>query len=165
MSSSDKVAVVLGAGRSMTSGVAKGLHEVGFPMAARPGEMIPAGPGNPDGHYECRRLVALNDEILRAHGATWDKPPGDVWKDRYVGPVVDYIESRGEPQWGIKDPRLVLLWPIWEVAFDKFGYDLIKVKVYRNPDRIVDSLYRRDGTLPDTAREITEHYHKKMREI
>lgn len=149
----------------MTSGVAKGLHMAGFPMAKTQADLIGASPDQPHGHYEDRRLVHINDEILRAHGGAWDSPPTKPWQTMYVQTAIDYIKSRGVPQWGMKDPRLVLTWPIWEPAFAEFDFDLIKVKVYRDVDNTVQSLYRRDGTRPGEATYLVRHYHEKLDNI
>ena len=149
----------------MTSGVAKGMHLAGFPMANSEKDLLGATPHQPYGHYEDSRLVTLNDLLLREHGGSWDRPPALPWDMKYVGAAASYIESRGPSQWGMKDPRLVLTWPIWEQAFSQFHFDLIRIKVYRDVDQIVQSLFRRDGTSPGEATWLTAHYHKKMDEI
>ncbi len=160
---SDKVAVVLGAGRSATSAVAKGLHLAGFPMGK---PLIPATPGNRWGHYEHIALVELNDQILVELDAAWHQPPDlnvvEVRAHEFVGRCCDYIDSRGAPQWGMKDPRCVLLWPIWRQAFDRFPYDLITVRVSRDTKRAAESLAARDNFPVDGAMTLTEAYQQRV---
>lgn len=156
--------VVLGAPRSATSAVAKGMHLAGFDMGDR---LLPANRSNPWGHYEDTVLVHLNDQILHACGGSWATPP--TWPDPpdpdLVDRAISYIADRGEPPWGCKDPRMVLVWPVWAAAFNQFNYDVIVVKALRDPAMSAVSLmYRDDGSL-DEARRLIDAYHDRLERI
>jgi hypothetical protein len=159
----DKVVVVLGAPRSATSAAAKGMHLAGFPMGDN---LIRANRSNPYGHYEDSVLVALNDRLLHACGGSWDSPPR--WpkpKRAHVDEAVEYIAGRGKPPWGCKDPRMVLIWPIWAEAFERFRFDLILVKTWRNPTESAASLMRRDGTSMENSGRVIAAYHDRLGRI
>lgn len=166
VSSSDKVAVVLGAGRSMTSGVAKGLHLAGFPMANKEGDLLAASPYQPHGHYEDRWLVELNDAILQDWGGSWNNPPDQREPaPHFINQAAAYIEGRGEPQWGMKDPRMVLTWPVWRFAFMHYTYDVILCKVLRDPVNVAESLSERDNTPLIDNYDLTCRYQTLLEEI
>lgn len=160
-----KVMVVFGSGRSATSAVARGLHLAGFPMGD---ELIEPSDSNPWGHYEDRALVRLNDTMLAELDGAWDQPPPvsvvECAVQRLAGRCADYIASRGTEQWGMKDPRLVLLWPAWRAAFDQFPtLDVIRVDVWREPGEIAKSYTRRDGSLFEQGMRLAHAYHERMR--
>ena len=163
MSEVNKVAVVLGAPRSGTSAVAKGMHLAGFPMGDN---LLGANRSNPWGHYEDTTLVALNDQILHGLGGSWDNPP--EWPELPVSWVHDaarYITRRGRPPWGCKDPRMVLVWPIWAAAFEQFNHDLIIVKTWRDPAASTTSLTTRDGGSTQQAQRLIATYHDRLGRI
>jgi hypothetical protein len=160
----NKIAVVLGAPRSMTSGVAKGMHLAGFGMG---GSMLEANRSNPFGHYEHTDLIALNDIFLSSCGGSWDDPP--AWPDpppeHLVWCAVEYIAARGPAPWGCKDPRMVLVWPIWEEAFNRSGLDVIKIKVLRAPEYSAESLCARDGCSMTASRLLIAEYRERLERI
>jgi hypothetical protein len=169
-----KVAVILGSGRSMTSGVAKGLHMAGFPMAKTGDPMVDASPSNPKGHYEDRRLVDLNDRILRQLGYTWDDPPPlyvpGLWSqavDDFTPAARDYLEYRAqEGQFGMKDPRCTVIWPVWAEAFKQVPYlEPILVAVQRDTAATSESLATRDHLDTEVARAIVETYQERTQLI
>lgn len=159
-----KAAVVLGAGRSATSAVAKGLHLAGFPMGS---PMLGQSSSQPHGHYEHKPLISLNNQILAELGWSWDDPPPAETVEhsagRFVDRCADYIRSRGPGQFGMKDPRCTVLWPVWRPAFARFNdIDLITVTVHRTPERAAQSLTARDGTDYQTALRITRIYQERL---
>ena len=99
-------------------------------MAADDNDLMPADAANPAGFYECRRLVDVNDMMLAVMGGDWANPPPAPTVDQIEQLAIaahGYIGERfvAHRQWGMKDPRLVLTWPIWERAF--IGVDVVKV--------------------------------------
>jgi hypothetical protein len=159
----NKVIVVLGAPRSATSAVAKGCHLAGFPMGD---VLLGANRSNPWGHWEDSVLVALNDRMLAELGGSWDAPPDwPVLPVSWVHDAARYIKSRGVPQWGCKDPRMVLLWPIWLAAFQQFDHDLIVLKVLRDSGVSATSLMVRDGVPMEQASRLIDVYHDRLGKI
>lgn len=171
MSQRTKVMVVLAVGRSGTSAVAKGLHLAGFDMGRH---LLPPSDSNPEGHYEDRRLVDLNDDLLESCGGTWCSPPpflphqdSDEFEAMWRL-CSHYISERmvGDPaKWGMKDPRLVLLWPLWHRAFVDWAnlIELIKVPVMRDPIMAARSYVARDGGDIGDWLDVIGQYQDRMR--
>ena len=111
-----------------------GMHRSGTSMAARllnrcgldlgdEGDLLPPRPDNPDGFWEHREFVAVNDAVLDALGGSWDVPPPDR-PDWARDPVLlsapsSRSRARGAlPQWstlGWKDPRNSLTLSLWRL--------------------------------------------------
>src|SRR5437867_8557509 len=110
---------IAGMHRSGTSMLAKLLHLCGLSLG-RPGDLMDPAPDNPDGFWENRRFVAVNDELLEENGGAWDRPPAGriEWttgrsrrlRDETEGIVGELADV--EP-WGWKDPRNSLTLPFW----------------------------------------------------
>ena len=137
-----KTIIVLGCHRSATSLVAKGLSQV-----------IQMGPNGrqfddqPDGNWENLDFVLLSDTILKAAGGTWDAPPTEkaileISKELKATArnLVEGYNMRWD-FWGWKDPRTCLTYPV----FKPFIRNPIFVYVYRDPQKVAESLQRRNG--------------------
>ena len=170
-----KVAVLIGSGRSATSAVANGLHQIRWSMGDN---LIGPGPGNPRGHFEHRPLVDLNDLILRSMGHEWFNPPpqeDDRWRSaipEWLPSAERYLEERlrahyREFQFGMKDPRVTVTWPIWACAFAALSdrIEPILVLCHRNPDLAAASMAHRDGMPHDDARAIVDAYQHRAIQI
>ena len=166
--SKTKIMAVIGMHRSATSGVSKGIHLAGWPMASSEACMIQPSVSNPYGHWEDQELVNMNDRILYELGGAWNSPPDqsdvEARREEFIPLVCNYIRSRisqhSGGQWGIKDPRLVLLWPIWKDAFDQFpDIEVITVHVWRDEEAIAKSLVARNDVDQAKADALTRHYH------
>jgi hypothetical protein len=142
--------VVLGMHRSGTSALTEVLGGMGRRLS--PAEHLATDhPGNERGHFEDRRMVEVNDWILRRHGATWDDP----WPMARAQPDRDELErvcamwhTLNEEKCGlIKDPRLCLTLPWWQAAW---GSDVrvTYVMIVRHPSQVAESLQARDGLPP-----------------
>ncbi len=106
--------------------------------------------GNPDGHWENREFLALNDEVLARLGGWWAAPPPprayarlarlSAQKEK-AGRLLG--EFAGHPWWGWKDPRNCLTFPFW--------LDLLPgvraVVCLRHPLEVVRSLERRSDEV------------------
>ena len=151
-----KIMLVHGLGRSCTSGVARALHLTGWPMAADEEDLLPPHVSNPWGHYEDRRAVELNERILYDMGGySWDQPPPisalHHKATQYTSWVQEYVRGRVSHHglfinWGVKDPRITLLLPIWEAAFRPWSHEVepIFVHVSRWEHRVQESYFERD---------------------
>jgi hypothetical protein len=111
-------------------------------------EMMPAGPDNPDGFWENRRFLQINDGILEEIGIGWDWVPsapmnfhGRDGLSRLRGDAETLVQDflSREP-WGWKDPRNCLTLPFWTGFFP----DLKVVLCVRNPIEVALSLQRRN---------------------
>lgn len=135
-----KTVVVLGMHRSATSLVAKGLAgEISMGTT-----MLETQPCNPNGFYENKYFVEMNEILLANAGGTWDHPPkrtdiivANVHMKESIKALVRREQCR--PIWGWKDPRTVL-------TIDLYMPFLVNphfVCVYRDPHDVAQSLLRR----------------------
>jgi hypothetical protein len=154
--------VVLGMHRSGTSAVAGVLHRLG--LAVGTGESLVAPDAtNRRGHWEVGPLVVINDRLLEAGGAAWDRVP-----DRFQLPVrpewpADAAQalSTWQPHapWVWKDPRLCLLLPFWRQVFPLlYGSEPVVVLCLRNPLEVAASLARRNHLPRGQALALWETY-------
>jgi len=144
-----KVMVVIGPGRSCTSGVARALHEGGWPMGD---DLLPPHESNPWGHFEDVDLIDLNDRMLADAGGDWLTPAPVPASDENRAVVRGYVSHRARhgTQWGMKDPRLAITWPVFDLVFRHDFPELEPILVFpsRELDTVAESLVARDG-LPE----------------
>ncbi len=131
--------VVLGAGRSGTSALTRGVQALGVDL----GNRLRRGRGkNPTGFFEDRDLLALNKRLKRALGITgesvclippsqWDSPKVQLLRRR----AVQTIERRfgASRLWGFKYARTLRMLPFWETVFRELDLDVRYVVALRNP--------------------------------
>lgn len=153
---------VVGMHRSGTSAIAGLLARLG--LATPPvGDLIPATPSNPLGHFESRQLVAFNHRLLVRLGGSWTSPP-DVGPGWESGLELEQLRDEGSrllastfpwrpAAW--KDPRLCLLLPFWRAVV---GPPLAAVFVWREPSEVAMSLQTRDGLGAVHAYALWERY-------
>jgi hypothetical protein len=142
---------IAGMHRSGTSMIARLLHTCGLDLGPQK-DFLPPAPNNPEGFWESRSFLRLNDAILKELGGGWDHPPRiDVagWENEpnlqplreRVGKLVRRFDGR-EP-WGWKDPRNCLTLPLWRKLLPA-----MKVLIcVRNPLAVAESLRLRNGVL------------------
>jgi glycosyltransferase involved in cell wall biosynthesis len=143
-----RILVIAGMHRSGTSLLAALASEAGFDMGAR---LLPAGPGNPGGHFEDLDFVELHDAALAARGAA----ALAVAPDFSFAPAVAEVEAAREllrerqakPRWGFKDPRATLFLDFWAERLPEARFLLL----YRHPVEVILSLLRRGLDLDAMA--------------
>ena len=158
--------VVLGSHRSGTSVLTRALSELG---ATIPDGLLEASEDNPDGYFESRRIVQLNNELLGTAGLSWfhDAPlPQGFLNTRAVRRLhrraleILREEFQGSSAFALKDPRLSRLVPFWARALADFGADPHWILMLRHPLEVASSLERRKDmpaqadaavTAPDQA--------------
>jgi hypothetical protein len=148
-------------GTSMITGVLvrSGLHVGGDD------DLMAATPDNPNGYYEHRGFVALNERLFALGGGRWDQPPdlADGWLDRpEVGAVM--VEAAalsadmGPEPWGWKDPRNSITLPFWLAVHP----DLRVVHCVRHPLEVARSLERRYGMARSDALALWEEHNRTV---
>lgn len=137
---------VAGMHRSGTSMVAGALAAAGMRLGDAD-DLFGGSEDNPDGYWEHRRFVALNERILDALGGAWDCPPSapDRW---WRAPEIRALREDADALtaefpyagcWGWKDPRNSLTLPFWLDVVPQ----LRVVICLRDPSAVAESLKRR----------------------
>ncbi len=159
----DQVVIpVLGMHRCGTSMVTRLLNilgmELGWPLQ-------PASTDNPKGFWEHRLFQAVNIKVLKAIGHHGDgygtmaelmSAAQTATTTSLPDSLVDNVrqqlaQSFMAPVWGFKDPRCMLLWPMWQQMLTAFGYpDIRPIIVVRQPGSCAQSLKHR-GDVTSTA--------------
>jgi hypothetical protein len=148
--------LVLGVHRSGTSSLAHLLNLLG---AKLPEQLVGPGYGNPLGHWEPRKLMEIDDEILNAIDRSWHdpRPIPPSWfrsKEAYAfheriraAIVSDYDDA---PLILVKEPRICRLAPLYLDVLDALGIEPLIVLCVRHPAEVVQSIHERDGIDPRT---------------
>ena len=147
--------VVLGMHRSGTSMFAEIISRLGF-YTGETEELLEPQVDNPKGFWERRDVVQLNDLILEEAGGSWFNPPISTYEKDYTTAmmsILDALSSVGS-QWLIKDPRLLLTWPVWKEALK----NTVPIVVYRSPLNVARSLKNRHGFPLSFGLDLWEYY-------
>jgi hypothetical protein len=141
---------IIGPGRSGTSLVTKALQFLGVHLGDLH-DFIPPDHTNPDGFWENKHIVGIQQLVFQKLGWSWDGtnllPPD--WKSRSElvmlrDQLKQYISENfaHKPLWGWKDPRTCSLLPIWRELLQELKITVSYVIVIRNPLDVANSLYR-----------------------
>jgi hypothetical protein len=159
--------IVLGMHRSGTSAVAGMLDALGVRMGPKNARADWVGRhwSNPMGHFENPDIVWLNGRILDNEGsgvhesARWDHVPE---RARELTPDIEQTLRRAEGElWGWKDP-----WSVLTIEeFLPMVHDPRFIFVFRDPDEVARSLYRRDGTGAEESRRIAARFATNLARI
>lgn len=143
--------------------IARLLHVCGFYLG-EDDDIFRVGPDNPDGFWEHRRFVDLNNLLLTRLGGGWDKiPPLEPgWESRGDLAILnrraeDLIgEFAGYEYWGWKDPRSSLTIPFWK----KHLPGLKTLICVRSPVEVAQSLTRRGFTSDRFGFDLWQAYNQ-----
>jgi GT2 family glycosyltransferase len=145
------VLVVLGMHRSGTSALTGMLHHLGVALGEH---LMPASADNPRGYWEHSDVVSAHERLLAAVGWAWDDirslPIGFEHDEpaQVAARELLAIVSRdfaGVPLWGLKDPRLCRLMPLWATLFATARVEARYLLALRHPLDVAASLGARDG--------------------
>jgi len=140
--------LVLGMHRSGTSALTGMLHHLGVGLGAH---LMPATNDNPRGYWEHAEIVDVHQSLMAGYGFAWDdlRPlPAALLGD---GPATKRLEAilqrefADAPLWGVKDPRLCRLLPLWLPVLSRLGVTPRFVLALRHPIEVAASLRARDG--------------------
>ncbi|MEE2777419.1 MAG: glycosyltransferase [Acidobacteriota bacterium] len=118
---------------------------------------------NEKGYWEREDIVSIHDRMLSSIGVTWDLPTllADGWHRRpemaaYKAELLEIAKRdfSSTSLWGMKDPRLCVLLPLWLEVFEELGCEPCFVLTQRDPDAVAQSLRNRDGFPLDRGRLI-----------
>lgn len=168
-----RVLFVLGMHRSGTSLVARSLKCLGAELGEA---AVWSGPDNPTGFWEHQGVLAVNEQVLRLCGASWDAPPGDRHLEESCQRLPELVYLRGgaehmlrreldrHPVFAVKDPRLCVLMPFWKPVLAGLGCEVSVIRVVRHPGSVAASLHRRDKMGRDRALRLWLRYTVAARE-
>ena len=137
--------VVLGMHKSGTTLVSEILHKSGINMVAD----YQADQGYYQGNkIERQEAVAINHAMLNSRGInSLDIPviPVKETTESHTTKMKDLVESSNNryPEWGFKDPRTCITYPVWAEALGSHKLIL----VYRNPQEVMRHYKRSSGIL------------------
>lgn len=138
---------ILGMHRSGTSALSGMLNILGVYQGRH---LIPPSSANPKGYFENQNILHFNEKILSGLGSSWDDMffnDKNLNVDKYTEALKTLItEEFGHVnRFSIKDPRICLLFPIYEKALTELDIRICPMIIYRNPVETAISLQKRDG--------------------
>ncbi len=107
------ITVVLGMHKSGTTLVSQVLHHSGIPMDDGIDEDITYDKGN---KYERQSVLRVNQGLLAEIDPWdfWEKSPTEMDPDEIYRPrIKEIIREQGDSDWGFKDPRCAITYPLW----------------------------------------------------
>ncbi len=141
---------VLGMHRSGTSALARILNLMGVDLGI---DSEAGGKDNPRGFWENPDLVTINEDILKSMHSSWQdlrSLPGQWWQSETLAPFMRRIENVidqvfGQSSvWGLKDPRVCRLLPLWLNLLDKRNCRATFICITRHPMEVMHSLKTRN---------------------
>jgi hypothetical protein len=141
------VLVIAGMHRSGTSLITHWLHDCGLQVGEN---LVGAGIGNVEGHFEDMDFLALHEDILTGQGTSSDglHAAGAVTPTaRDKARMRDLIAARNASfaQWGWKEPRTCLFLSAYSELLPQAKY----LVLLRDHEEVVHSLLKRDFNLLD----------------
>lgn len=144
--------LILGMHRSGTSALTRVVNLLGVELGT---DLMDAAEGNNErGFWEHQGVVTRHDRLLADLGMCWDDPramPAD-WLDHPatraaradLEAIID-AEFSDAALWGVKDPRMCRLLPLWREMLAARGVQVTVLHMLRHPLEIARSLERRDN--------------------
>lgn len=168
--------LVAGMHRSGTSLLGSLLPPLGVPV---PGDLVEADPHNPEGYYENREVVNVQEQLLIQLGRWWPSATGPLplpadwllWPSTQhtvatLRQLIELETARTSTPWAIKDPRTSLLLPLWRRLAAELDVSLQVVLCLRDPAEVMMSLLQRDsaaaGMTPWRAQQLWWHHNRQL---
>ena len=140
-----RVIVVLGAGRSGTSTITRGLQALGVELGD---QLRPGGGKNPQGFFEDEGLLKLNKRLrttlgLRAESVSLIQP--HQWQTPAVQALAHEAQETIRRRfgryslWGYKYAGTLRMLPFWRTVFQALDVDVRYVMAVRNPISVARS--------------------------
>jgi hypothetical protein len=137
--------------RSGTSALARVLNLLGVELGT---DLLPPAADNEMGFWEHRHVQFIHDRIYEAFQSDWTHVsplPPNWWTRPEIEPYRQQLRETllrdfgNQPLWGIKDPRLCPMLPLWRPLLAEMGVQPRCVLICRNPLEVASSLTKRDG--------------------
>ena len=146
-----KCLVVLGMHRSGTSALAGLLQLLGVDLGH---DLIPPDEStNPKGFFENMNIIRTNEALLQHLHSSWENQlllPENWWQQSHLFDHKNKIirllqqEFNNSELFGIKDPRLCLLLPLWQEIFQELHIIPYYLIMIRHPLEVAASLDHRE---------------------
>lgn len=136
-----RAVLVIGPGRAGTSTTMRALNLLGVDVGPEEG-LVEPGAGGPKGFWERRRIIELNERLLRSQRGTWRRPPRfepgweaaeELEPEREEARAILREDFGDSSLWGWKDPRASLTLPFWQPLLAEVGCEARYVICVRNP--------------------------------
>lgn len=152
----DRVVAILGMHRSGTSCLTGTLQEAGLSL----GDCHTWNKHNEKGNRENQKFVDLHDAILADNGGAWDNPPGKVvWSESHIARARELLAHHsGEPTFGFKDPRALLVLEGWKALYPSIEF----VGIYRHPNAVALSLEKRSSKTREESLKLWYAYNRVL---
>lgn len=140
--------LVLGVHRSGTSALTRCLNLLGMDLGSN---LLSPEKMNAKGFWEHADAVRINDQLLEAFGLYWYDlgPLPSGWLTSAAANaardeirVIVKRDFESVPLWGLKDPRLCRLAPLWIEVLQEMGIKVVSVFMIRSPMEVAESLSR-----------------------
>ncbi len=146
-----KALLIAGMHRSGTSAATRVCNLLGVELGPN---LLPPSGENPRGFWEHKEILRLHEQVLEQFGSSWDdcralprawhsSPAREPFRER-IREIVARDFSRA-PLWGLKDPRLCRLLPLWHDVLSLLEIPVFHLIVLRHPLEIAASLTARNG--------------------
>ena len=161
MTQTRRTIFILGMHRSGTSCLTGSLQANGVHL----GDVMTSGPYNKKGTRESRKVMTLNDDVLRSSGGSWVNPPEAVqWNDeqrRSRDEIISNLLNKDVN--GLKDPRNLFTLSGWREALPEMEF----VGSFRDPWSVIASLRKRPHKLGDdhTLLQLWHRHNQKLIEL
>ncbi|MBI3796681.1 MAG: hypothetical protein HY268_06895 [Deltaproteobacteria bacterium] len=139
------VIVVLGAGRSGTSTITRGLQTLGVELGD---QLRPGGGKNPTGFFEDESLMKINKRLRKALGLRAESV-SLIEPQQWQTPTVQAFQQEARETirrrfgtyslWGYKYAGTLRLLPFWRMVFHSLDLDVRYVMAVRNPISVARS--------------------------
>ncbi|HLP80012.1 MAG TPA: glycosyltransferase [Acidobacteriota bacterium] len=160
--------LIVGMHRSGTSLCAGILRLLGVDFGQN---LMLASPNNEKGYFEHNELYQINEDILKTLNTSWDdvKPLEHNWyTKRSIAPFKKKIESVLQKEFnatqlfGIKDPRISLLLPLYKDILTKMKVQVKIIAMYRKDLDVAKSLNARDSLELAKGLELYDKYNRNI---
>lgn len=164
----NEVILVLGMHRSATSLTTRLLYKMGVYLGEKE-DLIEAKEDNPEGFFERKDVVELNDNMLLENDMMWRffrkkfLPVLHTEHMDLLGDILDSMCKKASGRLiGIKDPRLCILEQLWHMELQNKGLHERVVVVFRHPYEVARSLEKRDGMDFNYALKLWYYYNHSI---
>jgi hypothetical protein len=149
--------IVLGMHRSGTSALTGVLRLLGVDLGSN---LLDATEDNKKGYWEHGGIVKIHERLLSILDSSWSdlRPlPDSWWEDARIQKLRDELidvirrEFSSVDVWGVKDPRVCRLIPLWLSVMDELGCRCRFLLIYRNPVEVARSLAKRNGFVNERS--------------